>query len=386
MNTPAEPLSLALQHQQAGQWPQAEALFRQVLAAEPGNADAHHGLGVALFAQDKLTDAAYSFRRAIYFRHDFTEAIYNLARVCYAQNDWADAARLLEQSLKRTEPDFHVLDALARLFHYQLGKRDKALHYYQKCLELDPSSADIRFRMEGLRGVSTEARMPAEVVAGAYDADAERWDRTVREQGYESPRLLMAALEPAPASPKSLDVLDLGCGTGLCGLCFQSWARSLTGIDLSPKMLDQARARGIYEALIQGDIITAPRQFVNRFDLVVASDVLLLLGDLAALFESVHEATRHGGRFAFTVDLHAGPEDYRLTPWSIFAHSRSYLHKRAAECGWQIVSMTDVMFPRENRSQVAGLVVVLAKACEPQAPVLKLRISGNSACVDMEKK
>lgn len=359
--TTADPLTRALQHQQAGRYAEAETLFRQILVAEPDNADAHYGLGLALFAQGNLTDAGYSFRRAIYCRHDFIDAIYNLAKVCYAQENWHEAARLLERSLTLKNPDVLILDALARLYHSRLGQPDKAIDYYRRCLALDPDNADIRYQMEALSGGSTLARMPAEAVTAVYNADAARWDRMVQEQGYDSPRLLQAALEPAPTPQKSLDVLDLGCGTGLCGLHFQTWARSLTGIDLSANMLAQARARAIYTDLIEGDIITAPRQFVNRFDLVVASDVLLLLGDLAALAQAVHQAMRPGGRFAFTVDTHEGPEDYRLTPWSVFSHSRSYLQRLAAETGWQIVSMKDVMFPRENRSQVAGLVVVLAR-------------------------
>jgi predicted TPR repeat methyltransferase len=362
MTTPAEALSRAIQHHQAGQSAQAEAICRQVLAAEPDNADAHNTLGIALYGQGKIMEAGYSFRRAIYFRHDFTDAVYNLAKACYAQENWDEAARLLERSLKLKEPDALVLEALARLYHTRLAKPDKALHCYRQCLTLDPGNADVRFRVEALSGSSTLARMPAEVVTCACDLDAEQWDQTVQEQGYDSPRLLKAALEPEPALQKSLDVLDLGCGTGLCGLCFQNWAKSLTGIDLAPKMLAQARARGIYEELIDGDIITAPRKFVDRFDLVVASDVLLLLGDLAALFQAVHQAVRPSGRFAFTVDLNDGPEDYRLMPWAVFSHSKAYLRKLAADTGWQIVAMNDVMFPRENRSQIAGLVVVLIRS------------------------
>ena len=364
MTTTADAMSLGIQHQQAGQWTQAEAMFRQVIAAEPSHADAHNALGIALFVQGKIADAEFCFRRAIYFRHDFIDAVYNLSKACYAQENWGEAGRLLERSLKLKEPDALVLHALARLFHYQLGIPEKALHYYRQFLTLDPGNADVRFRMEALSGNSASTRMPAEVVTSACDQDAVQWDKTVQEQGYESPKLLKAALEPGPASPKSLDVLDLGCGTGLCGLALQSWARSLIGIDLSPKMLEQARARGIYAELIHDDIITAPRRFVNRFDLVVASDVLLLLGDLAGLFQSIHQATRPGGRFAFTVDLHEGPEDYHLTLWAVFGHSRRYLQRLASETGWQIVSMTDVKFPREKRTQVAGLVVVLSKLIE----------------------
>ena len=45
-------------------------------------------------------------------------------------------------------------------------------------------------------------------------------------------------------TPSALDILDLGCGTGSTGAAFAPIARRLDGVDLSPRMIEQARARG----------------------------------------------------------------------------------------------------------------------------------------------
>ena len=53
-----------------------------------------------------------------------------------------------------------------------------------------------------------------------------------------------------------LAILDLGCGTGLAGLAFQPLAARLDGVDLSPAMIEKARARGIYDHLDVADLET----------------------------------------------------------------------------------------------------------------------------------
>src|SRR5262249_8995897 len=143
---------------------------------------------------------------------------------------------------------------------------------------------------------------------------ADEWDDVVHKRGDRSQEWLKAALEPGPPE-RTLDVLDLGCGTGLCGAQFRPWARTLMGVDQSAGMLARARARGIYDELTESDLASALRKYADRFDLIVASDVLLLVGDLAPVFDAVARALHPGGRFAFTVDIAEGDFDYRLTPF-----------------------------------------------------------------------
>lgn len=50
----------------------------------------------------------------------------------------------------------------------------------------------------------------------------------------------------------SLDILDLGCGTGLIGSWFKDYARKLVGVDVSPTMLDMATKKGCYHELRRG--------------------------------------------------------------------------------------------------------------------------------------
>lgn len=50
----------------------------------------------------------------------------------------------------------------------------------------------------------------------------------------------------------SLDILDLGCGTGLIGSWFKDYARKLVGVDVSPTMLDMATKKGCYHELRKG--------------------------------------------------------------------------------------------------------------------------------------
>ena len=105
-------------------------------------------------------------------------------------------------------------------------------------------------------------------------------------------------------------------------------------MDLPGLTPNQQRVKG-------GPIVAAAAALPKRpaaFDLILASDVLLYLGDLGPLFEAVHQAMRPGGRFAFTVDLLEGAGDYRLTPWVHFAHSRSYLQQSAARAHLREVS------------------------------------------------
>ena len=64
------------------------------------------------------------------------------------------------------------------------------------------------------------------------------------------------------------------------------------------------------------------QESASKYDLILASDMLMYIGDLAPLLESVRRALRPGGRFAFTVELLEDAGNYRLTRFAYFAHGR----------------------------------------------------------------
>jgi predicted TPR repeat methyltransferase len=252
--------------------------------------------------------------------------------------------------------DPRPLRNLGRAF-YDRGKFDEARGYYEQALALDPAHAETRLFVEALNGSRAAARVPAKHVGTLYDGLASTFDDDPR---CRSPELLKAALEPAPA-PRSLAILDLGCGTGLCGVQFRNWASKLTGVDLSANMLARARARGIYDELIQGDLLATLQAAPASFDLVLASDSLIFIGDLDPLTQAVQQALRPGGRFAFTTELLDGT-GYQIVPAIHFAHSRPYLQSLATAHRMHEISMTEMIFRKEMGVAIPGLVVVWARA------------------------
>jgi predicted TPR repeat methyltransferase len=338
----------------------AEAVdcFRQALTLRPQFPTALVNLGNALLDQGKLEEASDCYRRSLQLQPADTRALNSLAVVLRMQHQWAQAESLLRQSLSvhATNPKTHR--ELATLFHAQ-GRLVEALECYQRMLVLTPDDAEVRFLAYAL-GTEPPAQRPAENLINLFDDYAESFDRDLIERlEYNGPELLKAALAPAPKE-RELAILDLGCGTGLCGLQVRDWAKSLTGIDLSGQMLARARERGIYDALIQSELVPAVKQFRNQFDLALAGDVFIYIGDLSPLFQAVAQALRPGGRFAFTIELLEG-EGYQVLPTGHYAHSWSYLRHIADMAGLREVSKTPAGFRRQSGQGVAGLIVVLAR-------------------------
>jgi predicted TPR repeat methyltransferase len=351
--------NLGIAHFQLGQLDEAERCLREALALQPNSAEAYNNLGNVLLQQNKVAEAGDSYREALRLQPDFARAYNNLGAVYRKQEKWDDAIASLQKSVALAANDVAAQRNLANLYK-DLGRHAEALPAYERVLELTPSDDEVRLVVEALRGDSTLTRVPAAFVASYYDALAEGFERDVAiPRNYRSPQLLREALEPAPP-PRSLDILDLGCGTGLPGAQFRDWAKSLVGVDLSAEMLARARQRGIYDELVVGDLVAYLQGKHQQFDLVVASDVLLYLGDLAPVMRVAHQALRPGGRFAFTAETVEG-QDYRFLPVLNFGHSREYLARVAAEAGLHAVSVREIVMPTGVNQGVPGVAVVLAR-------------------------
>jgi predicted TPR repeat methyltransferase len=330
--------------------------FQQALALQPNDAVVLTNLGSALMHQGKPLEAVNCYRQALRVRPDYAEARHNIARVHEAMQQLEETAAREDDRLQRAPKDATAYAKLGDVYNYGLGKYADAVRCYREVLALCPEDERVSFLVEVLSGGSKLPRVPAVRISSMYDEEAADFEQRVARRGDCSPQLLKAALTP-PATPNT-DVLDLGCGTGLCGVQFRPWASTLTGVDLSAKMLEQARQRGIYDELIHSDVLTPLQAAHARFDLVVASDVLLFLGELAPLFHAAAQALRPGGRFAFTLDTLDGPGDYRMTPWAHFAHAPAYLERVLAEAHLRKLSLQHVRFPRDGGHEAQGVVVV----------------------------
>ncbi|WP_430912578.1 class I SAM-dependent DNA methyltransferase [Methylobacterium sp. sgz302541] len=296
---------------------------------------------------------------------------YAYAESCLAEGDAAGAAEMAEQALElapRFAPAWALLGR-AREALFSAGAGEAAFHAalraYAAALDIDPEDAlgaRMRLAVLGL-GDGTRA-MSAAYVRALFDGYAERFDRhLVDGLGYRGPQLLREALDAvAGAGARFGTALDLGCGTGLVGEVLAGRADRLVGIDLSPAMLAKARAKGLYQRLVAGDLLRALAQEPEGgADLVLAADVFIYVGDLGAPLAAIARALAGGGLAAFTLQTHDGEEPVRLGADARFSQSEAHLREAAGEAGLGVVSLSEAAIRRDRDRDVPGLVAVLAK-------------------------
>jgi predicted TPR repeat methyltransferase len=153
------------------------------------------------------------------------------------------------------------------------------------------------------------------------------------------------------------DVLDAGCGTGLCGPLLKPYACSLTGVDLSPGMLTKARTREAYDRLHEDEITRFLAAHVAAFDVIASADTLCYFGDLQLLAQAAWRALRAGGWIGFTVERSNDVETYRIEPHGRYSHGRAYLEGVLAHAGFESMHVIPAVLRRELGRDVEGWVV-----------------------------
>jgi predicted TPR repeat methyltransferase len=218
------------------------------------------------------------------------------------------------------------------------GHTEAALRVGKKQIELWPPNLSLTYLMSAVAGDQTIDRSPPEYVVEHFDAFAQGFDaQLVGALGYDVPEKICAAVRSVMGVGPLHATLDAGCGTGLCGPLLRPISQTLTGVDLSPKMLEQAAKRGVYDALVCEELTAFLGRSKGHFDLIVAADLMIYFGDLAPLFAAAGTALKSAGLFAFSTELWTG-EGYRLQPSGRFAHAPSYLRSLAGQTFAEVLS------------------------------------------------
>lgn len=119
---------------------QAEAVLRQVLAADGGYAPAWNGLGGVLLKQERLAEAHQALTRAVELAPDFAEAMHGLARCLFRMGDLEGALRRFEAVAALRPNDTAARTDAARALQH-LGRFEDAEPWFRAILALDPDNA-----------------------------------------------------------------------------------------------------------------------------------------------------------------------------------------------------------------------------------------------------
>jgi predicted TPR repeat methyltransferase len=246
------------------------------------------------------------------------------------------------------------------------GDADGAAAAYAEALRLDPQDrGGVAVRLAALGRGPAPDRAPPAYVATLFDQHAEAFESILVDQlGYRTPQDIRAAL--AGRFPR---MLDLGCGTGLCGAALRDLTEHRTGVDIAENMVAIAWDKGDYDDLYVGDLegfLEEAAEHGETWQLIVAADVLPYLGDIGALFRLVGDRLTAGGAFAFSTES-AAPDAFAGGGWIVgpkqrFAHDDSHLRRVLAEAGMTVERADPIVVRSDEGAPVRGQLFVARRA------------------------
>lgn len=286
------------------------------------------------------------------------------ARDCEAKGDLQAAADLLLQALELTPGYASAWFALGEI-REKLGDRAGAIAAFGKAREADAEDRHGAVLNLIRLGAGAATDMPPAYVRALFDHYAPAFDKALTEGlDYRAPALLLNAVETACRKTGRAAhfgaMLDLGCGTGLAGAVFRPLVDRLVGVDLSPRMIEQARAKTLYDRLDVSDdvqFLAAEHAAGAVYDLILAADVFVYLSDLAPVVAAAARVLAPGGFFAFTLETHPG-DGIILGAALRYAHGADHARAALACAGLNLLSLEAAATRREKGLPVPGLVVV----------------------------
>jgi predicted TPR repeat methyltransferase len=343
-----------------GELETAISFYEKAISIKPEYVDAHYNVGSANHKLGQLDAAVTSYKKVVAINPDYAKTHSNkILSVIYffSKGLIPDAIDTLEVLIKESPNDALLFNMTGGCYASQ-GKTDLAIKFYEKALVLKPDYAIPQHMLNSLQG-NTSKGPPKEYVKNLFDDYAERFDESLLNQlQYKLPFLIKEIiLKIDPAKTKFDKVIDLGCGTGLSGENLQGISNNLTGIDISENMISKANELGIYDSLIAGDIVEKLDLSKEKYDLFIALDVFIYIGEITSMLNAVKKCANKNSFFIFSIETLKG-EGYSLLKSSRYAHSDSYILEVASN-GFELVDSQNVKLRKEGNKWIDGKIYIL---------------------------
>jgi predicted TPR repeat methyltransferase len=300
-----------------------------------------------------LDEAIVSFSDLVEKLEQDPEPLYNLAN-CYREiSRFELAAQFYEKTLTLDSTHFSAVKNLAYVYH-RLGNFEKAADLYRRILSVEPENSQAAHMLDSICEKDVK-EISSQYVTEIFDEYSDTFEKNlIDDLQYSVPDQLRAAFDKLGYPKMHFSAcLDLGCGTGLAGLAFAGLCDHLSGIDLSAKMIEQARKKEIYDFLGVCDIKNFLQSGDYCFDLIIAADVLTYLGDLQPVMEALPGVAAKPALFCFSTE-NSEKQGFHLGKTGRFLHSREYVLRQAREYGWKPIKCFGSPLRKEGDNWVNG--------------------------------
>ena len=341
----------------------AERAFLASLEAVPGRLSTLLNLGTTRLRMHRPIEAIAAADAVLKSQPDDVDAL-AIRAIALARMGLQEQALAAYDRVVATDPQLAEMWSQRGSLLREMGRLDEAARSYAEARKRGADAELNDYFLAGVGGAEAPPAAPPGYIEGLFDDySAEFDDHLVGVLGYQGHHVLVENL-PDPGR-RYASVLDLGCGTGLCGPLLEPRTARLTGIDLASGMLERARALDVYDRLERAEAMAWLEDSDERFDLIVSADVLVYIGDLDRLFAGARRALTDDGLFAFVIELSpqgdAGPP-FALQPSLRYVHSARYIRELAARHGFAVDRSVEATMREDHREAVRAIYFYLGAA------------------------
>ena len=337
----------------------AEPFYRQVITLKPEYAAAHGNLGVALKELGRYDEAIHLLLTAIELDPSVACYFQNLGNTYKRLGQYTDAVKVYRHALTLDATDSVTFRQLSQTL-YVMGEIDSSTDMLRQWLALDAENPTALHMLAAFTRDNIPFRASDAYVKQTFDRFAASFDGVLKRLDYQAPFLVYQALKALATDIETWHALDAGCGTGLFGELVRPVVNRLTGIDLSPKMLERARSRGVYDAVFEAELTDFFSQSHSTYDVITCVDTLCYFGDLHPVFQATVNALKPNGWIILTLEVLSEQdaiEDYRLNVHGRYSHKASYVRNTLNKAGFSVYNIDSATLRKEGREAVEGLVV-----------------------------
>ena len=342
----------------------AEANYRKVLALDPDFHAASNNLVVALKESGKIVEAIDTLLHGIQLDPYLKMNYQNLGQLFRQKVDLKNALEIYLEALEQRTFNANTYLLLGMSLKLS-GEDESAIRLLQKLLEREPNNVLAKHTLSAYSGQDVPPRADDDYVRKTFDNFAGSFDAVLQKLDYKAPFLVEKAFHViADSIQPPLNVLDAGCGTGLCGPLLRPRARYLTGIDLSSRMLGLAEQRHVYDELIEAELTTHLQQLNAAYDVIVAADVLCYFGDLLPVLTACAQALNTEGYLIFTVEkmIPDNESSYLLNYHGRYSHSQHYIETSLVDAGFNFIKLETAVLRMESGEPAEGFLVTAKKS------------------------
>lgn len=346
------------------EYSKAKPFIEKAISIDPKYSDAHSNLAEIHKYFQNTDRAIESYLRSIELNENNINAYVGLGSLYTYQANYKKSEYYLNYALKLNPYHSEALFNLG-FMHYLNKSYELASTYFKKTIELNPDHQYASYLLSAITGQDSPEKSPESYVKGLFDHYAETFDEhLVNDLKYNVPVTMHSIFIEFAKPVQTKNLLDLGCGTGICGEKFNGICTHITGVDLSEKMIEKAREKNVYNKLHTVDIYDFINNSSLKYDLVIAADVFIYIGNIREIVKTIYSQQEDYGYFLFSIEKSSNHENFHLRSTGRYSHSVNYIQTILNDTSYNIIKSLPTIIRNEKGIDIDGIVYLCQKQPE----------------------